>query len=131
MQTKIEELIHQEPVNFEGYFWGGFLAIQRRNNHDAVRLLHQAGARDAKFLCTQATSYFLLLIRPISVVHGDYGEGHAEQNRMTLLLTITQGGCSVSTDAEDFAQAAGYLNQALNRNAEPLFVVVLPGVAAG
>src|SRR4029079_5956336 len=41
MQTKIEELVRQEPVNFEGYFWGGFLAIQRRNNHDAVRFLRR------------------------------------------------------------------------------------------
>ena len=62
MQTKIEELIRQEPVNFEGYFWGGFLAIQRRNNHDAVRLLRRAEARDANsyVLKLLAISYYSL-----------------------------------------------------------------------
>ena len=40
-------MIRQEPTNYEGYFWRGFLELQGENGYDAVRFFRRAEALDA------------------------------------------------------------------------------------
>src|SRR6185295_13738915 len=47
MGKKADELVSREPGNFEGFFWRGFLELQRRDNYAAVRFLRRAEALDA------------------------------------------------------------------------------------
>jgi tetratricopeptide (TPR) repeat protein len=46
-QKKTDEMMREEPGNFEGYYWRGFLELERDNGYDAVRFLRRAEALDA------------------------------------------------------------------------------------
>jgi len=112
MRKKADQLTTQEPANFEGYFWRGFLELQQGNNYDAVRLLRRAQTLDSNpyVLKLLAFSYYFL-----------------DQFRL-FTLTMTEalrkqpgdpgphyylGRYYASTDAADFGRAAGYFQEVL------------------
>ena len=112
MRKKADELTTQEPANFEGYFWRGFLELQQGNNHDALRFLRRAQTLDANpyVLKLLALSYYFL-----------------DQFRL-FTLTMTEalrkqpadpgphyylGRYYASTEAADFSRAAGYFQEVL------------------
>jgi tetratricopeptide (TPR) repeat protein len=114
MGKKTEELIAQEPTNFEGYFWQGFLELQRRNNYDAVRFLRRAEA-------LRANSYVLKLLA-FSYYFLDQFRLFALTMKEAMLKQPADfapyyylGRYYVSNDATDFAGAAGYFQEALER----------------
>lgn len=115
MQTAIDELIRREPANFEGYFWGAFLAIQQRNNYDAVRLLRRAES-------LKANSYVLKLLA-IAYYTLDQFQLFTQTMHRAIQARPEDfapyyylGRYYVSSNSNDFARAADYFNEALKRN---------------
>ena len=47
----------QEPENFEGYFWRGFLELQRRDNYKAVRSLRRAERWTLTVMCSRCLRF--------------------------------------------------------------------------
>jgi len=114
MQKNTEELMAQEPTNFEGYFWRGFLELQRRNNYDAVRFLRRAEALDANsyVLKLLASSYYFLdQFRLFTLTMKEAMRKQPADFAPYYYL----GRYYASKDAADFARAAGYFQEALKR----------------
>jgi len=112
MQKKIDELIGEEPANFEGYFWRGFLELQQRNNYDAVRSLRRAQALDANpyVLKLLAFSYYFLdQFQLFTLTMKEAVHKLPSDSAPHYYL----GRYYASTDAPDFAQAAGHFEEAL------------------
>lgn len=114
MGKKTEELIAQEPANFEGYFWQGFLELQRANNYDAVRFLRRAEALEANshVLKLLALSYYFLdQFRLFTLTMKESMRKQPADFAPYYYL----GRYYASNDATDFAGAAGYFQEALER----------------
>jgi len=112
MQKKIDELIGEEPASFEGYFWRGFLDLQQRNNYDAVRSLRQAEALDANpyVLKLLAFSYYFLdQFQLFTLTMKEVLREQPSDSAPHYYL----GRYYASTDAPDFAEAAGHFEEAL------------------
>jgi tetratricopeptide (TPR) repeat protein len=112
MQKKIDELISEEPASFEGYFWQGFLELQKRNNYDAVRFLRRAEVLDANpyVLKLLAFSYYFLdQFQLFTLTMKEALRKQPSDSAPHYYL----GRYYASTDAPDFAQAAGHFQQAL------------------
>ena len=112
MQKKIDELISEEPASFEGYFWQGFLELQKRNNYDAVRFLRRAEVLDANpyVLKLLAFSYYFLdQFQLFTLTMKEALRKQPSDSAPHYYL----GRYFASTDAPDFAQAAGHFQQAL------------------
>jgi tetratricopeptide (TPR) repeat protein len=112
MQKKIAELIGAEPASFEGYFWQGFLELQKRNNYDAVRFLRRAEALDANpyVLKLLAVSYYFLdQFQLFTLTMKEALRKQPSDSAPHYYL----GRYYASTDAPDFAQAASHFQDAL------------------
>ena len=46
-RQKTDEMMREEPENFEGYYWRGFLELEQAKGYEAVRFLRRAEAREA------------------------------------------------------------------------------------
>ncbi|HLI34708.1 MAG TPA: hypothetical protein VKW70_06650 [Terriglobia bacterium] len=115
MQKEIDEMLRKSPQDFRGYFWQGFLDLQRRDNYNAIRALRRAEALNANepVLKLLAVAYYA-----------------ARQRRLfelTMKRALRQkpddfapyyylGRYYVSVDAQDFAQAGLYFKEAIQRN---------------
>jgi tetratricopeptide (TPR) repeat protein len=115
MRKKADELIAQEPTNFEGYFWRGFLELQRRDNPNAVRFLRKAQGVDCN-------SYVLKLLA-VSYYFLDQFKLFTETMQEAMRKQPSDfapyyylGRYYASNDAPDFSRAAGYFQEALKRN---------------
>ena len=115
MGKKVDELIDQEPANFEGYFWRGFLDLQRRDNYNAVRLLRRAEALDANcyVLKLLALSYYFL--DQFQLFRGALEEA-SRKEPSDFAPYYYLGRFYSSGESPDFSRAAGYFQQALKRN---------------
>jgi tetratricopeptide (TPR) repeat protein len=115
MGKRADELIGQEPSNFEGYFWRGFLELQRRDNYNAVRFLRRAEALDSNcyVLKTLAVSYyFLAQFRLFTKTMQEAMRKQPSDFAPYYYL----GRYYASNDAADFSRAAGYFQEALKRS---------------
>jgi tetratricopeptide (TPR) repeat protein len=115
MRKKADDVIEREPANFEGYFWRGFLELQRRDTHNAVRFLRRAEALDANcyVLKLLAVSYYFL----------EQFKLFTKTMQQAILKQPSDfapyyylGRYYASNDAPDFPRAAGYFQEALTRN---------------
>ena len=115
MGKKADELISQEPANFEGFFWQGFLALQRRDNDNAVRFLRRAEALDANVhvLKLLALSYYFLDQFRLFI---QTTEEAMRKQPSDFAPYYYLGRYYASKDAPDLSRAAGYFQQALKRN---------------
>ena len=114
MRQKTDELIDQEPANFEGYFWRGFLELQQGNNYDAVRFLRRAEALDANpyVLKLLAFSYYFLdQFQLFTLTMKEAMQRQPADSAPHYYL----GRYYASTDAPDFARAADHFQEALKR----------------
>jgi tetratricopeptide (TPR) repeat protein len=114
MCKKADELIAQEPTNFEGYLWRGFLELQRRDNPNAVRFLRRAQRLDSN-------SYVLRLLA-VSYYFLDQFELFTETMQEAIRKQPFDfspyyylGKYYASNDSPDFSRAAGYFQEALQR----------------
>lgn len=114
VSKKADELIAQEPANFEGYFWRGFLELQRRDYPDAVRLLRRAQRLDSNsyVLRLLAVSYYLL--DQFKLFTETMQEAMRKQP-FDFAPYYYLGRYYASSDAPDFPRAAGYFQEALRR----------------
>jgi tetratricopeptide (TPR) repeat protein len=111
---KTDELIAQEPTNFEGYFWRGFLELQRRDNPNAVRFLRKAQPLDSNsyVLRLLAVSYYFL--DQFKLFTETMQEAMRKQP-LDFSPYYYLGRYYASKDAPDFSRAAGYFQEALYR----------------
>jgi len=114
VRQKAEELIGQEPVSFEGYFWRGFVELQQRNHYDAVRFLRRAEALDANasVLKLLAVSYYFLdqfQLFTLTMNEALWKQPADAAPHYYL------GRYYASTDAPDFPRAADHFREALKR----------------
>jgi tetratricopeptide (TPR) repeat protein len=115
MGRKIDELIDQERTNPEGYFWKGFLELQRRDNYNAVRFLRRAEALDASchVLKLLALSYYFL--DQFQLFIGAMEEAMRKETS-DFAPYYYLGRFYASSEAPDFSRAAGYFHEVLKRN---------------
>ena len=112
-RKEAEELALRAPGSFEPLFWSGYLDLVQGQSYQAIRTLRRAEALDPNPLALKllAVSYysahqeklFLLKMRA------------AQQRQPADFSPYYFLGRYYDSDVEDFAQAAGYLQQALAR----------------
>ncbi len=115
MGKKADELVSREPGNFEGFFWRGFLELQRRDNYAAVRFLRRAEALDANahVLKLLAVSYYFL--DQFRLFTQTMEEAMRKQPS-DFAPYYYLGRYYSSKDGPDLSRAAGYFQEALKRN---------------
>ncbi len=110
-----DELILREPRNFEGFYWQGFVEVQRHNYPDAVRSLRQAetlGTNAPVLKLLGLSYYFLEQFRLFTLtMEKAIGEDPADFAPYYYL-----GRYYVSTDVSEFDRAARYFKEALKRS---------------
>jgi len=110
----IAELAQREPADFEGPFWTGYLAFRERNYYDAIRALRRAEALDpnAFVLKTLAVSYYAAHQYKLFVLK--MGEARSKQpGDWAPYYYLAR---YYDSEVTDFAKAAEYFQQALERN---------------
>ena len=108
-------MIRQEPTNFEGYFWQGFLDLQHENGYDAIRSLRRAEALDANpyVLKVLAVSYYT--VRQFHLFVLKMNEAIRKQPE-DFAPYYYLGRYYASNEMEDFDRAAEYYQKAIGRN---------------
>lgn len=114
-QTASDRLMGLEPTNFEGYFWRGFVELQRENGYDAVRFLRRAEALDANpyVLKLLAVAYYTL--RQFHLFTLEMNEAMQSQPE-DYAPYYYLGRYYVSDEVTDWDKAADYFKRATERN---------------
>jgi tetratricopeptide (TPR) repeat protein len=113
-QGAIHELIRLEPKNFEGFYWQGYLEVERHNYPDAVRFLRRAEALDnnAPVLKLLGLSYYFLeQFHLFTFVMQEA----IEKDPSDFAPYYYLGRYYASTDVIDFDRAISYFQEALKR----------------
>jgi tetratricopeptide (TPR) repeat protein len=108
-------LIHLEPKNFEGFYWQGFLEVERHNYPDAVRSLRRAEALDtnAPVLKLLGLSYYFLeQFRLFAFVMQEA----IAKDPADFAPYYYLGRYYASTDVSDIDRATSYFQEALKRS---------------
>ncbi len=115
LEERCDELIRQEPHSFEGYFWRGFLALQRQNGYDAVRFLRRGEAVDSNpyVLKLLAVAYYSLRQFRLFVLKMHEA---AQKSPDDFAPYYYLGRYYASIDVSDFNKGAEYLCMVIKRN---------------
>jgi tetratricopeptide (TPR) repeat protein len=111
---KADELIAQEPTNFEGYFWRGFLELQRRDNPNAVRFLRMAQKVNSNSYVLRLLAVSYYFVDQFKLFTETMQEARRKQPS-DFAPYYYLGRYYASNDAPDFSRAASYFQEALQR----------------
>lgn len=115
MQKESSEMIRQEPANFEGYFWQGFLELQRENGYDAVRFLRRAEALNANPYVVRLLAVAYYTVRQFRLFTLKMNESMRKQPE-DFAAYYYLGRYYASNEVTDFDMAAEYFQKAIHRN---------------
>ncbi len=115
MQKVCDEMIREEPANFEGYFWMGFLDLQRENGYDAVRFLRRAEALDANPYVVRLLAVAYYTLRQFRLFTLKMNEALQKQPE-DFAAYYYLGRYFASNEVTDFDRAAEYFQKAIERN---------------
>jgi len=115
VQKKTDEMIREEPKNFEGYFWRGFLELQRDNGYEAVRFLRRAEALDANPYVLKLLAFSYYTVRQFRLFLLKMNEA-LEQQPDDYAPYYYIGRHYFADDVGDFTKAEDNFRKALERN---------------
>ena len=113
-RTSAEELVRREPRNFEGFFWSGYIELQRRDAYEAIRWLRRAEALDpnAPVLKVLAVSYYA--VRQYRLFRLKMTE--AIEKEPADFAPYYYLGRYYDSEMTDFTRAAEYFVKAIQRS---------------
>ena len=115
VQRTTEELIREEPDNFEGYFWRGFLELQRQDGYEAVRFLRRAEALDANPYVLKLLAFSYYTVRQFRLFLLKMNEAMAKQPDDYAPYYYI-GRHYFADDVGDYTKAADDFRKAIERN---------------
>lgn len=113
-QTQIQQLIADEPANFEGYFWLSVIQLQNDENHDAVRSLRHAEVIDANPYVLKLLAYSYYKLHQFHLFELTMNQALAKQPEDFAPYYYL--GRYYEDKITDFSKAIGYFQQSLARN---------------
>lgn len=116
-QKLSDELIRQEPGNFEGYFWRGFVELQREDGDDAVRFFRRAEALDSNVWVLKSLAVSYYTVRQFKLFTLKMNEAMQKQPE-DYSPYYYLGRYYVSEQIGDFGKAAEYFHKAIQRKAD-------------
>jgi tetratricopeptide (TPR) repeat protein len=114
-QNESGEIIRQEPANFEGYFWRGFLELQRENGYDAVRFLRRAEALEANSYVLKLLAVAYYTVRQFRLFTLKMNEAMRKQPE-DFAPYYYLGRYYASEEVTDWDKAAEYFQRAIRCN---------------
>jgi tetratricopeptide (TPR) repeat protein len=114
-QTASDRLTSLEPTNYEGYFWRGFVELQRGNGYDAVRFLRHAEALDANAYVLKLLAVAYYTLRQFHLFTLEMNEAMRTQPE-DFAPYYYLGRYCVSDEVSDWDKAAEYFQRATHRN---------------
>jgi len=111
-QKEANDLIAHEPGNFEGYFWRGFLELQRENGYDAIRFLRRAEALQANVWVLKGLAVSYYTVRQFRLFTLKMNEALQKQPE-DFSAYYYLGRYYLSDEVSDFYKAAEYLRKAI------------------
>jgi len=116
-QKLTDELIRHEPSNFEGYFWRGFLELQRENGYDAVRFFRRAEVLNSNVWVLKSLAVSYYTVRQFKLFTLKMNEAMQKQPE-DYAPYYYLGRYYVSEQIGDFDKAAEYFRKAIKRKAD-------------
>jgi tetratricopeptide (TPR) repeat protein len=107
-------MIAVEPQNFEGYFWRGFICLQRGEGYDAVRFLRRAESLDANSYVLKLLSLSYYTIHQFHLFVTKMNEAIAKQPDDYLPYYYL--GRYYLDEVTDYDKASQYFLDAIERN---------------
>ncbi|MEW5979360.1 MAG: tetratricopeptide repeat protein [Acidobacteriota bacterium] len=115
--TLTDELIRRQPGNFEGYFWRGFLELQRENGFDAVRFFRQAEALKATDWVLKSLAVAYYTVRQFKLFTMKMNEA-MRQEPGDYAPYYYLGRHLLSDEIADFDAASEYFRKAIERKTD-------------
>ena len=116
-QKLTDDLILHEPDNLEGYFWRGFVELQRENGYEAVRFFRRAEALDPNVWVLKSLAVSYYTVRQFKLFTLKMNEAMLKQPE-DYAPYYYLGRYNVSEQIGDFDKGAAYLQEAIKRRGD-------------
>ena len=114
-QKKTDEMIREEPKNFEGYYWRGLVELKLDNGYEAVRSLRRAEALDANPYVLKLLAFSYYTVRQFRLFLLKMNEALAKQPDDCAPYYM-MGRYYFDDEVGDFTKAEDNFRKALERN---------------